>query len=166
MDKKEEILKELKKQFDETKKRLGFKATYDEINEMSYIEDMALSQRFVSNQFSRQLINRIIETFHSWLNELYSWVYPAPMDIIHSNESKKLTKEERKEVIELIDRIMYLVRKNKRIAFKGLIGKEEADFIDELVEFDKKHFNPFMLKYNDKFEKLWEEEFNKIGESA
>jgi hypothetical protein len=58
----------------------------------------------------------------------------------------------------MIDRIMYLVRKNKRIAFKGLIKKEEADFVDELVEFDKRYFNSFMLKYHKKFESAWEEE--------
>ena len=80
------------------------------------------------------------------------------MDIIHNYECKKISKEERKEFLLMIDRIMYLVRKNKRIAFKGLIEKEEADFIDELVEFDRKYFNPFMLKYHEKFEKSWKEE--------
>jgi|GEM_PF-2752053 len=154
---KEEILQELRKQFDLTKKRLGFKSTFEEINEMSYIEDMALSQGFVSNQFSRQMINRMIETFYGWLGEIYSWVCPQPMDFIHLNESKKLSKEEREEFLLMIDRIMYLVRKNKRIAFKGLIKKEEADFIDELVEFNKKYFKPFMLKYLEKFEGIWGE---------
>jgi len=158
---KQEILEELRKQFDETKKRLGFKSTFEEINEMAYLEDMVLSQGFVSNQFSRQMINRMIDTFYSWTGELYSWVYPAPMDIIHLNENKKLFQEERKEILIMIDKIMYLVRKNKRIAFKGLVKKEEADFVDELIEFDKKHFNYLMLKYTEKFEKGWKEEFSK-----
>lgn len=158
---KEQLLQELKEQFDSTKKQLGFKSSYKEINEMSYIEDLILAGGYVSNQFSRQLINRMVETFHSWINSLYSWIYPAPMDIVHMNESKKLSKEERKEMLFMIDRIMYLVRKNKRIAFGGLIKNEEADFIDELVEFNKKYFSPFMLKYNKKFEDLWKEEFSK-----
>jgi len=165
MDKKE-ILQELKKQFDLTKKQIGFKSNFKEINEMSYIEDMALSENFISNQFSRQMINRMVETFHSWINNLYAWVYPAPMDIVHMNESKRLSEEERKEILFMIDRIMYLVRKNKRIAFEGLIKKEEADFIDELVEFDKKYFNSFMLKYNKKFEDLWREEFSKAKQKS
>jgi len=160
---KEEILKELRKQFDLTKKRLGFKATFEEINEISYIEDMALSQGFVSNQFSRQMINRIVDTFYGWIGEIYAWIYPQPMDIIRNYECKKLSEEERKELLLMIDRIMYLVRKSKRIAFKGLIKKEEADFIDELVKFDKKYFNTFMLKYHEKFEKCWEEEKSQGG---
>jgi len=158
---KGQLLQELKKQFDLTKKRLGFKSTFDEINSMSYIEDMALSQGFVSNQFSRQMINRMVDTFYGWIGEIYSWIYPQPMDIIHNYESKILSQEEKKEFLSMIDKIMYLVRKNKRIAFKGLIKKEESNFIDELVEFDKKYFNPFMLKYQEKFEKAWREKILK-----
>jgi len=158
---KEQLLLELRKQFDLTKKRLNFKSTFDEINSLSYIEDMALSQRFVSNQFSRQMINRIVDTFYSWIGEIYSWIFPQQMDIVHHYENKILSQEERKEFLSMIDRIMYLVRKNKRIAFEGLIKKEESNFIDELVEFDKKYFNPFMLKYQEKFEKAWKKEILK-----
>ena len=74
---------------------------------------------------------------------------------------RKLLEEEKEEFLLIIDRIMYLVRKNKRIAFKRLIKKEEGEFVDELVEFDKKYFNPFMLKYHEKFEKIWKEEILK-----
>lgn len=158
MIEKEKLLIELRKKFDLTKARLGFKSTFEEINEMSYIEDMVLSQGYVSNQFSRQMINRMVETFYSWITEVYAWVYPQPMDIIHNLECKKISPEERKEFLQMISKIMHLVRKNKRIAFEGLLKKEEADFIDELVNFDKEHFNPFMLKYNSRFEKVWEEE--------
>lgn len=158
---KEEILKELHKQFDLTKKRLNFKSTFEEINSISYIEDRALAIGFVSNQFSRQMINRMVETFQSWISEIYSWIYPGTVDLIHMHEGKKLSKEEKKEFLLMIDRIMYLVRKNKRIAFEGLIKKEESKFIDELVNFDKEYFNPFMFKYNKRFENIWKEEFNK-----
>jgi len=69
-----------------------------------------------------------------------------------------LSQEGKNEILEMVGRITYLVRKNKRIAFKGLIKKEEADFIDELVNFDKKYFHPFMLKYLSKFENYWKED--------
>lgn len=158
---KQEILKELREQFDLTKKKIGFKATFEEINDIFYIEDMVLAYGFVSNQFSRQMINRIIDTFHSWMGEIYSWIYPGQMDVVHLHETKDLSKEEKKELSLMIDRIMYLVRKNKRIAFKGLIPEEEGEFVDELVEFDKEYFKPFMLKYHEKFEKSWKEELTK-----
>jgi hypothetical protein len=152
---KEELLKELRKQFNLTKEKLKFKATFDEINEVSYIEDMALSQGFVSNQFSRQMINRMIDGPYSWLNDLYGWLYPPPTDLIHLNEGKSLTQEERKEVLEMLELIIHLFRKNKRIAFEGLNPEEEGRFVDELVEFKKTKFLPFMAKYHIKMENLW-----------
>ena len=45
--------------------------------------------------------------------------------------------------------------------FEGLKKEEESKFIDELVKFDKEQFNPFMLKYHKKFERIWEEEKDK-----
>ena len=158
---KKELLKELREKFEETKKRLGFKATFEEINKIAYLKDMVLSQGFVSEQFSRQMINRIIETYSSWLNELYSWLYPQQLDLIHLSESKKISQEERKELLNLVDRIMYLIRKNKRIAFDGLKKEDEGNFVDELVEFDKKFFTPTILKFNKKAEFFWQEEINK-----
>jgi hypothetical protein len=93
---KEKILQELRKQFDLTKKRLGFKSSFEDINEISYIEDMVLSQGFVSNQFSRQMINRMVDTFYGWMGEIYAWIYPQPMDIIHNYEYKKSQKKKEK----------------------------------------------------------------------
>jgi len=78
---------------------LNFKSTFDDINGISYIEDMALSQGFVSNQFSRQMINRMVETFYGWVGEIYAWIYPQPMDLIHNYESKKLSQEGKKEFL-------------------------------------------------------------------
>jgi hypothetical protein len=154
---KDDILKDLKTRFVDLKKELKFKSSYEEINEMSYIEDMALSDGFVSNQLSRQLINRMVQTFYSWIPELYALLYPQPYDIGHSLEHKSLSTEEKNEIMQMIQKTIYLVRKNKRIAFSGLDKKEESSFIDELVEFDKKEFNPFMLKIHKKFENLWKE---------
>jgi len=156
---KKELLEELREKFAETKKRLKFKASFEDINSISYIEDMVLAERYVSNQFSRQMINRMVETFYSWMQELLLWNLPSPYDAVHMNEGKKINPYEKEEVGAMIARIMYLVRKNKRIAFQELKG--EGEFIDELVEFNKKHFTPFMVKYNQKFEEYWKE--NALG---
>ena len=160
MDKKE-ILKELREKFDELRKNLKFKSTYEEINEMSYVEDMVLSDGYVSNQLSRKLINRMLETFASWIPELNVLLFPAPYDIGRLNENKTLTQEEKNEITDMISRIFYLYRKNKRIAFEGLDG--EGEFIDEMVRFNKTHFNPFMLKYHKKLEKFWQESNSKTN---
>jgi hypothetical protein len=153
---KEELLKELRKQFDLTKEKLKFKTSFEDINALSYIEDMVLSEKAVSNQFSRQLINRMIDGPFSWINELYSWLYPAPTDIIRLNEGKTLTQDERKEIHQIIEKIMYFARKNKRMAFEGLEDNEEGRFVDEIMDFKQKMFKPFMAKYLKRFENLWD----------
>jgi hypothetical protein len=158
---KNEILNDLRNQFEATRKKLGFKASYDEINRISYIEDMVLSEGYVSNQFSRQLINRMVETLYSWMNEIYSWIYPAPMDIVHMHENRKLNEQEKKEMLLAMDGIMYFVRKTKRIAFDGFKEKEESEIIDEVVDFYNIRFKPFMLKYHKRFEDLWKDEMTK-----
>lgn len=158
---KEKLIKELKEQFDLTKKRLGFKTTYEKINDFTYIEDAILSQGYVSNRFSRQMINRIVETYYSWINELYNWASPSPYNMIVVSEAKKISEAEKKEVILMIDQIMYFFRKNKRIAFEGLIEKEEGKFVDELIDFGYDKFMPFMFKYTKKFELGWQDEMKK-----
>lgn len=158
---KEKLLQELKKEFDMTKSRLKFKTTFEEINSISYLEDFILSTGYVSNQFSRQLINRILETPYGWLSELHNWFLPSPNNLITVTEGKTVTAEEKKEISGMIDKIMYFVRKNKRIAFEGLKKGEEGALIDEIADFNKNEFVPFMLRYNLKFEKVWKEQLKK-----
>ena len=155
---KEIILKELKEKFDETKKSLKFKSGYEEINSICYLDDFILATGFVSNHFSRQMINRLLDTFSSWVSELHSWIFPQSYDLIHTNEAKVLSPQDRKEILNMIDRLMYLLRKNKRIAFDNLKG--EGEFLDELVNFNKTHFNSFALKYNLKLEEFWKKELS------
>ena len=70
------------------------------------------------------------------------------------SEANKLGEEEKKEITRIISKIMYFVRKNKRIAFEDK-RIEEGKLIDELVEFDKNEFTPAMTKYHKKFESDW-----------
>lgn len=154
---KEKLLRELRESFEKLKKELKFKATFNEINSISFIEDMVLKERYVSEQFSRQLINRMIDTFANWVPFLHSFIVPQPYDTITLNEIKQLNQLEKQEILSMISKIIYLVRKNKRIGFEAN-RSEEGKFIDELAEFDKKQFTPFMVKLHKKFEQVWKDQ--------
>lgn len=158
---KEKILEDLRKQFQKFKAEYDIKYSFEEMEEIGFLEDMALSDGYVSKRFSRQLINRLISSPHSWVGELHAWAYPPQMDMIHINEHNQLSEEERKEVLKMIDQIMYFVRKNKRIGFQENVKKGEKEYLIELVEFKKNKFRPFMEKYHKKFEKFWKEELKK-----
>ena len=83
------------------------------------------------------------------------------MKIIIDGYENLVMPEENETLGELLIQLDDWIRKNKRIAFGGLKKEEEGAFVDELVEFNKEYFKPFMLKYHKKFEKIWKEEMAK-----
>ena len=145
----------MKTEFAKLKKDLGFKSSYEDLEKVGFIEDMILTDGYVSPNFSRQLINRISEKVYSWVSVLHSWIMPNPQDMIYSAEAKKLSQEEKQEIYQLIAKIMYFVRKSKRLSFEET--SEEGKFIDELTEFDRGEFSEIMKKYHKKFESFWED---------
>jgi len=157
---KQKLLSELKVAFEETKKKLKFEATFEEIDEICYIEDAILSCNAVSNRYDRQLINRVVETSYSWISSLHSLVFPS-QDLISMNESKPISPEGRKEIMKIMSKIMYFSRKNKRIAFSKEFEQQEGEFIDEIMDFYKKTFVPFMYKNQLELEQFWQKESEK-----
>ena len=105
----EELLKELREKFAEMKKELGFKSSFEDIDELSFIRDMALQARFVSPSLSRQICHRICDTYMSWGGYLHSLIMPNPGDLVQLSESKAFSEEEKKEIADLIKDIMSLV---------------------------------------------------------
>ncbi len=94
--------------------------------------------------------------YYSWVPVIHSWIMPPQYDLIYMNEGKQLTSEERDELKELTQKLMYFVRKNKSIAFNDLKG--EGEFVDEMVEFYPSLFKKKMFKYHKKFEDYWKKQ--------
>jgi hypothetical protein len=151
---KEKLIKELNEKFKNLKKELNFTSSFEEVDSIAFMEDMILSAEYVSSRFSRQLINRMVDYFNSWIGTMHQWLMPNPQDMIFMSEANKLTKEEKEEITMMVSKIMYFVRKNKRIAFEEE-KTEEGTIIDELVKFSKEEFDSFMLKYHKKMESAW-----------
>ena len=99
---KKKLLEELKKTFEEEQQEFGFSSTSEDINDIIFLEDLILSQGYVSpNNFS-EVKNKIIETFYNWVGVFHSWIMPNPQDLIFLNEAKKLNEDEKKEVFNII----------------------------------------------------------------
>ena len=158
---KQELLKELKEKFETCKKELGFKATFEELDEIFYIKDSVLDIGFVSESFSRQLCSRIVDSYMNWNNYLHSLIMPNPQSMINMHESKMISEDNmRKDIIKLITQTMAFVSTNTKI---GLIKdkKEEADFIDESVKFWNKTFKLKVLKIIEKIVGDWKKDAEK-----
>jgi hypothetical protein len=156
---KEEILKELKTQFEKTKKELGFKATFEEISYRFYLEDGVLSDGFVSNNFERQLCSRMVSTYYSWLNELHGWFMPVQGNAITHTETKGLKDEDREIIKFLMKKAMYFYREDK---INGINHDKKAmgKLVDEMVKDSKDFFdklNTLLGKTRD----IWKKELDK-----
>lgn len=153
---KESLLKETREKFDSVKNELGFKSTFEEINDTFYINDYVLSLGFVSERFSRQICGRIVENYMSWLNYLQGLVFPNAGNIVNLNESKLLNDTEKKEIGNMLSEIMALVTTNSVISITK--DKElEAKFIDDAVNYWNKSFKSratnIIKKINDGWKK-------------
>ena len=109
---KENILSELKISFDKCKKEIGFKTSFEEIEEIFYIKDCILKDKFIGEKFSRQLCKHITELFISWNNYLHNLVFPNPGYIIGMMESKIFDDKEKKWISNLMSEAMVLVSMN------------------------------------------------------
>ncbi|MDP1695413.1 MAG: hypothetical protein Q8L29_00695 [archaeon] len=153
---KENLLKEAREKFESIKNELGFKSTFEEINDTFYINDYILSLGFVSERFSRQICGRIVENYMSWLNYLQGLVFPNAGNIVNLNESKLINDSEKKEIGKMLSEIMAIITTNSVVAITK-DKKIEARFIDESVTYWNSSFKSratqIIKKINDGWKK-------------
>ncbi len=154
MAEKWDLIEQTKHQFKKIKEELGFKSTFEQLNEVFFIQDAILDTGFVSDRFSRQLSARIVDTIMNWNNYLHSLLVPNPQSMINIHESKIFTTDERKKIIELITKAMTVVSQN---TLNGLTKnkKLEADFIDNSYQFWNQEFKPELEKIITKVNENW-----------
>lgn len=154
MKDKEQLLKEIKEKFEEVKKETKFKSNQEEINKIFYMEDAVLNIGFVSENFSRQLCARIVETYSNWNNYLHSIIFPNPQNMINMNESKMFNESEKKEIVEILTRSLALTSTN---TLNGLTRDKQSEgrFIDDSVIFWKKTFHPKLVEIIKKVNNGW-----------
>lgn len=154
---KEDLLKQLKDKFEESKKELGLKYNLDEIDKYFFIKDLVLEKEFVSEDFSNQLRNRIMDVMISWDNYLHSLIMPNPQNLFNLNESKAFNESEKKEIMAMMSRVAYLVALNG-LARLTRDKKQETKVINDSLKFWKEDYIPFFTKIMEKIEKVWRKE--------
>lgn len=157
MNEKEELLRELKEKFDESKKEIGFKPSFEELEESFSITDSVLSIGFVSDNFSRQLCSRIVDYFRDWHGYLNNLLIPSSSYYASQTESKLFQLEDdKKKIWELIKVSMKFssmhsfigVRKNKSL---------EKEFIDGAYESWNNFFKGELSEILEKVYLNWKE---------
>jgi hypothetical protein len=153
MDKKE-LIKDIEKKFEQLKKELKFNATLEDLDKMFSIKDGILKDEFVSENFARQVCYRIVETYMGWNEYLHSIIMPNPQNILNMSESKIFSQEEKKEIVELMKKIMEI---NSQNSLMGLTKDKEAEakFIDNALKFWEMEFKPKIVAIMQKINQEW-----------
>ncbi|MFH1054347.1 MAG: hypothetical protein V1740_08050 [Candidatus Woesearchaeota archaeon] len=151
-----ELLQELGKEFEKTKKALGFKSSLEELDKVFFIKDHILKEGYVSNRLSRVICRRIVDLFMSWGGYLHSIVMPNPSSMINMTENIVFDDKEKDDLIKLMNKTLAYSSKNTLI---GLNKKkdEEARFIDDSLKFWNRTLEPELIKIIEKVNKNWEE---------
>ena len=152
----EDLVVEMRKAFEKVQAELGFKAGWEELDKIFFIEDAVLGAGYVSKRFSRQICSRIVETYMNWDNYLHGLVIPNPQNMINITESKMFDHDEKKQIMKLMTKTMKLVSSNTLV---GLTKekKKEAGFIDEAVRFWNEEFEPKAKEVMKKVNEKWKE---------
>jgi len=149
-----ELLEDLEKNFLAMQKELKFKTNFEKIDEIFFIKDMVLKEGFVSERLSRRICHRIVETFMDWNGYLHSLVMPNPQNMLNLMESKLFNQEEKKDIMELMKKIMEISSRNSVIALKK-DKHGEAKFIDDAVSFWNNTFQNKLDKIMTKINLEW-----------
>tara|TARA_Y100000034_G_C6908541_1_gene422428 strand:- start:1850 stop:2371 length:522 start_codon:yes stop_codon:yes gene_type:complete len=161
-DRKKAVLQELKEKFDECKADLGFEPSLEEIDSIFFVSDWVLESGFVSENFSRQLCKRIIDTYGSWQNYFHNLVMPAPGYIPYMTESKAIGEDGKKDLLKLIAKIFNLITMNTEIGLNKDKTKER-EFIDKSVRFWNDEFKEKAQEIMGKVRKGWENQINGVN---
>ncbi|MBU0907628.1 MAG: hypothetical protein KKD18_07145 [Nanoarchaeota archaeon] len=153
---RDELIKEIKKSFEEAKKEMGFKASLEELDDVFFITEYILHEGYVGEEFPHQVCSRIRDSLNAWANYLHGLLMPNPQYLVNLTESKLINEEDRKAVWDLLKGAFALTSLN---SLYGLTKekKQGAEFIDDSLEFWKKKFKPGLVKIMKKVNKGWSE---------
>jgi hypothetical protein len=148
----QELLSELKTKFEGTKKELGLKYSFEDYNRIFFLKDMVLSARFVSEEFSRMLSRRVVDTYVSWNNYLNGLLVPPPGHVAMSTEAQLFNEQDHEKLFKLVAKIAKLINLNMLVGVTQ-DKKSEAEFLNEAVRFwdeeVKQQLTPVIRKCHD-----------------
>ncbi|MFH1787616.1 MAG: hypothetical protein ABH811_02395 [archaeon] len=152
--KNQELINYFKEKFNNLKQELGFSSNLEEIDKIFFIKDYILREGFVSENLSRQLRSRMTELYVAWSNYLHSLIMPNPQNILNLSESRIFDSEEKKEITELMKKVMVVTSKNSLMSLTKE-NEKEAEFIDYCVNFWNNEFKKDLIKIMTKINQEW-----------
>ena len=161
--KKEELLAEFEKEFEKIRSEFNLVQTLDDFDSIFFFKDFILREGYVSENLSRALSHRIVNTYQSWLSHMHSIILPSPGSMFALKETELFSQEDKEEINKLIQQIMALISVNVFIGLSKDKAKE-AEFFRDSIDFWNKTFLPIMLKATRKINEGWNRIAQEDGE--
>jgi hypothetical protein len=106
--------------------------SFDKLNEDLFIQDFINEKKFVPQGILGFVRSRMVELFAGWTGYLHGFIMPSPQSAILMTEYRKLTEEDKKQIIDIIQDMMIMQKESNLL---GLQKDEKKD-----AEFIKKYF--------------------------
>jgi len=147
-------MEEFEQAFNKLRTEMGFTPTLEALDEIFFLTDHIQQLGFVSNQLSRTVCSRIVDTYNNWIGAFHDWVMPNQSSMISMEQSNTFSEEEKKELINLIKKFMAFLTRNIVI---GITKDKDAErqFINDAVTIWNDNL-PAMTKFSKKLQAHWE----------
>jgi hypothetical protein len=139
--------------FAKMKEELQFNASFEELDDVFFLEDYILQCRYVSKSISRMVCARIRDTFSSWINYLHSLLLPNPSSMINHAEHQLFNDADRQKITETLHHYLALTSKNALIGLNKDKAAEAA-YIDNAVKVWKDNLS-FLINISEKVNNHW-----------
>ena len=143
---KKKLEKELEEEFKKFQKELGFKTTFEELEEEFSIKDHIYDVGYIRENFAMQMSMNIVDFFRNWMGYLNGLLMPNASFIPNQNEAKLFSSEKDKKEIWEILKIMMIYSNMYSLMFLKKDKKMQADFIDGAYKDWKNVVRPFIGK--------------------
>ena len=149
-----EIIVKLENKFSLLKKEVGFKTTFDKLDDIFLLKDAVLDEDYIPSDLFSLLSRRIVDFYSNILNQLHNIVMPNPNSMISITQNSMFTEDEREEMIQLMNSILALTSKNPVITITQNV-KDKAKFIDDSFNLWDKNLKEKIEKISKKIHKEW-----------
>lgn len=154
---KEFLMKEFDKKFSELKLDLGFRVSFEELENEFFLRDAILEAGYVKENFKSQVASRIIEYFRNWAAYLNNLLTPQPV-YVNQLESKIFSSEkDKKEIWEMIKVCMKFSSMYSSM-FLNRDKVMQKEFFDSSYEIWVNFIRPKMGKIIERVYRAWEKD--------
>lgn len=150
----EKLMEKFEKAFSEMKEKTNLSISLEDLDRCFAIKDSVKKEGFISERVPRQIIYVIVDYLVGWNNYLHSLIMPNPQNMMNMGESKVFTPEEKKEMTEMIKKIMGFVSRSN---ICGLTKDEmkEKELIEDAYNFYRNEFKEKMIQIMNKINQEW-----------